>query len=322
MNVRKLILVFNLGKPYLALRHQLPLEPIDSSSAEVSDVINENVPSFTFDPRTLGYSTEHRHGTSIPGFWPGNVREYGLLSYQDRNFMLNRNNEKYGEGDMQDALHSQGILSSYAWLLGQACYQGFSTYNDLTYPLTTQTIVTDGKLWSFYVYQLNTTSINTGSEQNNKFNQCWGTKEMKLYDQIDDNGKIQGLNNEVLRNLIQFYTNQPKAREHEMKPYLGTKERKVADIEDPKRRDFLEKAFKFVSSNRPRHRLVPEVYNWEKIYKIDNKTKPLVPKRRFFELGNNPFKRQLNEHQSVYIPRVHRARGPHDKKRWQPTYYP
>jgi small subunit ribosomal protein S30 len=315
-----------IGTPYLALRHQFPLEAFENINLEEQNFEVENVaiPAFKFDPQTLGYVRDYRHGTTIPGFWPGNVREFGLLSYQDRNYMMIRDNKTLGDQDKQEALHAQGILSSYAWLFGQACYQGFSTFNDVTYPLTTQTIVTDGKFWSFYAYQLNTTLVHSDNcDKNPRYNQCWGTKEMQLFEKIEDNGKIQGLNEEVLTNLIQFYINQPKHRKDiEMKPYLGETEKKIADIEDDKRRIFLDRVYKHLMSNRPRHRLVPEIYSWEKIYKIDNKTKPLQPKRRFFELGINPFKRRLDEHQPIYIPRDLRPRGKKDRKKWEPTYYP
>ena len=311
--------------PLLALRHQHPLKAFEDIDFNLMTEANKNIPQVTIDPRALGFTTDHRHGTTTPGFWPGNVREYGFLSYLSRTFLNQRKNAVYGEEDMQNAIHSQGIMSSFSLTFAQACYQGFSTYNEMNYPLVSQTVITDGQLWSFYKYQLNTTCIHTNvysSAPNYRFNKCWGTNEMKLFDQIDENGKLQGLNDDVLKNLIQFYINQPEQREHEMKPLLDVKEKKIADIEDPKRRDWLEKLFKHIMSNRPRHLPVPEIYNWEKIYKIDNDTRPLDRKLRFFELGIDPFKRRLNEHQPKYIPRHLRARGPHDKKKWEETYYP
>lgn len=315
-----------IGNPYLALRHQFPLEAIQDVNLENQNYVEDKIeiPSYKFDPQTIGYVRDYRHGTTIPGFWPGNVREFGLLSFQDRIYMSTRDNIAYGSADQQEALHAQGILSSYSWLLGQACYQGFSTFNDVTYPLTTQTVITDGKFWSFYVYQLNTTLVHSDNcDKNPRYNQCWGTNEMRLFETIDQDGKIQGLNDEVLMNLIHFYINQPKHRPHiEMKPFLGTTEKKIADIGDDKRRIFLEQVYKHMLTNRPRHRLVPESYAWEKIYKIDNDTKPLSPKRRFFELGINPFKRRMNEHQPTYIPRDLRPRGKKDRKKWEPMYYP
>ena len=189
--------------------------------------------------------------------------------------------------------------------------------------MTTQTIITDGQTWSFYAYQLNTTENHQDAfETNEKVNTCWVTKEMKLYDEIDADGKLIGFNGEVVKNLIQFYLNDPQERNIDMKPYLGDYEKIVADIEDPKRRTFLETRYKHLVTDRPRHRLVPEIYDWEKIYKIDNKTLPLKPKRRFFELFINPFKRTLDDHTPVYIPRALRPEGSKSKDKWEKTFYP
>jgi hypothetical protein len=69
---------------------------------------------------------------------------------------------------------------------------GFSTFNDVTYPLVTQTVITNGKLWSFYVYQLNTTLLHGEHTSNNpRHNLCWGTPELKLFEAIED-GKVIG----------------------------------------------------------------------------------------------------------------------------------
>lgn len=258
----------------------------------------------------------------IAGFWPGSRQEFGLLSYQSRDHIPLRN-AQYGQEDCQQAIHSQAILSSYAWLLGQACYQGFSTFQDPTYPLSTQTVITDGQLWSFYAYQLNTTRLHIDAIDNNpKVNQCWGTNEMKLFEEITNDGKVIGLNDDVLKNLIKFYINEPKQRAINMKPYLDVAEQKAADIEHVERREFVEDRFKHLSSGRPRHKLVPEVYNWEWIYKINHNTMPMAPRRRFFELGINPFRRTLDDHRPAYVPKVFR---PHDKKnreKGKKTYYP
>jgi small subunit ribosomal protein S30 len=218
----------------------------------------------------------------------------------------------------------QAIQSSFAWSFAQACYQGFSTYNDVTYPFTTQTIITDGQTWSFYVYQLNTTLLHSkNADENPRYNMCWGSKELKLFESFDkETGKLIGFNEDVLKQLIHFYINQPVASNRNMKPYLGEYEQTVADIDDDKRREFLETRYKHLVSNRPRHRLTPEIYAWEKIYKIDNNTRPMAPKRRFFELGINPYARRLDDHTPVYIPKAKRPEGPRSRKMWEKTYYP
>lgn len=263
------------------------------------------------------FSIEH----IFSGFWPGDEQEFGLLSYHTRGSMLNRLNA--GEKDYQEALHSMGILHSYAWLLAQSNYQGFNTYNDITYPLTTQTIITNGQLFSLYTYQLNTTLVHSDNYcSNEKVNLCWGTKEMKLFDSVDDSGKVVNLNDNVLRQLIQYYINKPKARDIEMKPYLDKCQPLVANIQDEEKRVWLESRYKHLVSNRPRHRLPYEVYHWEKIYKIDHKTRPMEPRRRPFELGINPYNRRLDEHTPEYIPKCIRPGGPKSKPKWAKTYYP
>ncbi|KAL4713668.1 hypothetical protein ACJJTC_004199 [Scirpophaga incertulas] len=112
-----------------------------------------------------------------------------------------------------------------------------------------------------------------------------------------------------------------QVREYDMKPYLNKDEQIVADIEDDKKRCWLEKTYKHLVSNRPRHRLLPEIYLWEKIYKIEHNTRFFEPKRRPFELGINPFKRRLDEHTPPYIPKVLRP-YPKSRKKFETTYYP
>jgi small subunit ribosomal protein S30 len=213
------------------------------------------------------------------------------------------------------------MKASFGWLLAQANYQGFTTYNDVTYPLATQTVITNGQLWSLYAYQLNTISMhNENIDENPKYNVCFGTKPMKLYDGIE-NGKVKGLNEDVLKMLVQFYLNAPEKREYNMKPYLGKEEQVVADIEDDNKRCWLENIYKHIASNRPKHLLSPEIYLWEKIYKIEHNTRPIERKTRPFEFGINPFKRRLNEHLPPYIPKALRP-YPRSKKKFETTYYP
>ncbi|XP_058130211.1 large ribosomal subunit protein mL65 [Anopheles ziemanni] len=313
-----------VGKPYMAIRHKQLLDPLVTNDLTTLDINSDNVdiPAFRYDPLALGYIAEFRHATTVPGFWPGDQHEFGLLSYQRRSHVINRHRH-CAVNDLGDTLEAQGILSSFAWLLGQACYQGFSIFNDLSYPLTTQTVITDGKNWSFYAYQLNTTLVHSDQvDLNPRYNLCWGTKDLQLYESVDDSGRIHGLNDDVLQHLIMFYINAPKSRAVDLKPYLCPKETRIADIEDEKRRVFMEQAYKHVASNRPRHLLIPEVYQWEKIYKIDHKTRPMDPKRRPFELGENMYNRRMDEHALKYIPRAVRPGGSKSLPKFEATYYP
>jgi len=134
---------------------------------------------------------------------------------------------------------------------------GFSTFNDITYPLITQTVITDGQWWSFCVYQLNTTLVHSEYiSENPKRNICWITEPIKLFDKIE-NEKVHGLNEEVLKTLIKFYTNMPEERIGiDLKPYLGRVIKIIADIRGNNRRNWLEKQYKHLVCNRPRDRCV------------------------------------------------------------------
>lgn len=110
-----------LGSPILQLRHQLPLkEIVPFSEAQNPDL---SIPQYKLDPRTIGYHYSRRHATSIPGFWPGDPAEFGLLSYHNTNHLSYRNKEF---NDNEEAVSVQALFASYSWLLSQACYQGIA----------------------------------------------------------------------------------------------------------------------------------------------------------------------------------------------------
>lgn len=311
--------VHYIGKPVINLRHDLPLKEIVPLSQSEDTALN--VPTFTYDPRVLGYNLQRRHLTNIPGFWPGDPSEFGTLSFHNRGHLLNRPPKC---DDTFDALVVQAIFSSYSWLLGQACYQGFTTFNDVTYPLTSQVVITNGQWWSFCAYQLNTLLLHSEYvSENPRRNLCWITEPMKLFDTVE-NEKVHGFNVDVLKLLLKFYSNVPEERTAvNMKPYVGKSEKVIADIEDDARRVWVDKHYKHLVSNRPRHWPHEEIYNWQKIYLIDHKTRPMDKKRHDWERGINPMKRRLDEHLPVYVPRCLRA-NPKKRKhdRWAKTYYP
>lgn len=309
------------AQPYLAVRHQHPL-----STWEVnSDVGNtKTVPVYNLDPRSLGYTTSYRHGTNVPGYWPSNTTTFACISFQSRAHMKAR--PAYGEEDFAEVLHAQGILSSFSWLLAQANYFGFNTVSELTYPFNTQTVITNGRDWSFYEYQLNTLLMHSNHlMENPKVNYCRGTPEMQLYKEFDESGRCVGFNENVIQQLVRVYTNVPSAirAPRELMPFLpNPMVQRIADYEDSEKRHFLENTFKHITSNRPRHLDIPELYLWEKIYKIDNKTRALEPKRRFFEVKVNPWKRTLDQRCQGYIPRALRTGGSKSKDKYRNTYYP
>lgn len=58
----------------------------------------------------------------------------------------------------------------------------------MTYPLTTTTVITDGRVFSFFASQLNTLLFHDEYIDNNpKVNVCYGIPSLELYKEINGN---------------------------------------------------------------------------------------------------------------------------------------
>lgn len=112
-----------LGSAVVQLRHEFPLPEI--LPHEESENPDFKVPDYKYCPSFLGYSREPRRATIIPGFWPGEKNEFGLLSMHKRGHLCTRS-PKYD--DANEALITQAILASFGWLYSLACYQGIQNF--------------------------------------------------------------------------------------------------------------------------------------------------------------------------------------------------
>ncbi|KAM9252719.1 large ribosomal subunit protein mL65 isoform 2-T2 [Dugong dugon] len=87
---------------------------------------------------------------------------------------------------------------------------GFWSEADVTRPFISQGVITDGKYFSFFCYQLNTLALTAQADQNNpRKNICWGTHSKPLYETIEDN-EVKGFNDDVLLQLVHFLLSRPK----------------------------------------------------------------------------------------------------------------
>ncbi|NWH45742.1 RT30 protein, partial [Fregata magnificens] len=122
--------------------------------------------------------------------------------------------ERFVRANLEDQIEvlyrANGIASLFAWTAAQAMYQGFWSEADVTRPFVSQAVVTDGKYFAFFCYQLNTLALTVETIQNNpRKNICWGTESKPLYDVVED-GSVKGFNDEVLLQLVRFLLNRPK----------------------------------------------------------------------------------------------------------------
>ncbi|XP_007956014.1 39S ribosomal protein S30, mitochondrial [Orycteropus afer afer] len=105
---------------------------------------------------------------------------------------------------------ANAIASLFAWTGAQAMYQGFWSEADVTRPFVSQGVITDGKYFSFFCYQLNTLALTAQADRNNpRKNICWGTHSKPLYEAIEDN-EVKGFNDDVLLQIVHFLLNRPK----------------------------------------------------------------------------------------------------------------
>lgn len=106
-------------------------------------------------------------------------------------------------------LRANGLASLFAWTGAQAMYQGFWNHEDVTRPFVSQAVITDGHFFSFFCYQLNTVALSVETDANNpRKNLLWGTESLRLYESVQD-GEVVGLNDGVIKLLVQFLMNQP-----------------------------------------------------------------------------------------------------------------
>ncbi|KAL4660446.1 28S ribosomal protein S30, mitochondrial-like [Arapaima gigas] len=104
-------------------------------------------------------------------------------------------------------LRANAIASLFAWTGAQAMYQGFWNKEDVTRPFVSQAVITDGRFFSFFCYQLNTLALSVETDAGNlRKNVCWGTESLPLYEAVKD-GEVLGLNPCVLELLVRFLLN-------------------------------------------------------------------------------------------------------------------
>lgn len=87
---------------------------------------------------------------------------------------------------------------------------GFWCMEDLTRPFVSQAVITDGRYFSFFCYQLNTLALTVQTDAGNpRKNVSWGTDSLPLYQGVSGD-KVDGLDDGVLRLLLQFLLNRPQ----------------------------------------------------------------------------------------------------------------
>ncbi|CAH8665224.1 unnamed protein product [Heterobilharzia americana] len=145
-------------------------------------------------------------------FWEGDPCEFGLLGVIDLNNSEHVRNEishtTLPENVKENILMRHGIaeaiLTAFAWTSAQAYNQGFTLYNELTYPLCAQLILMDETHIQLLRFQLNSiTSLWKAEDSMLPYNLAWYSPRVELCKLHSDSGSNSWLHvNEEAISLI------------------------------------------------------------------------------------------------------------------------
>ncbi|KFQ65614.1 hypothetical protein N334_06886, partial [Pelecanus crispus] len=194
-------------KPHLQIRVPKQLPEIVPLESDLGDV-----PVIDHKPSKLPLFKKQYENKVFIGSKVADPCCYGHTQFHLIPDKLKR--ERFVKANLEDQIEvlyrANGIASLFAWTAAQAMYQGFWNEADVTRPFVSQAVVTDGKYFAFFCYQLNTLALTVETIQNNsRKNICWGTDSKPLYDVVED-GSVKGFNDEVLLQLVRFLLNRPK----------------------------------------------------------------------------------------------------------------
>ncbi|XP_035218358.1 28S ribosomal protein S30, mitochondrial-like [Stegodyphus dumicola] len=246
--------------PAFVIRMKKPLSPIVSLDDPLC--ATAEVPDYNYPPKGLGNASKRWHMiASVPGYWPGDPFEFPFLLVNTSD-ILNRLLCKLQYYNLKKIEDSVAMMSSFGWLNAVATYQGFTPFHDVSYPIVTHTILTNGQDWNFYVYQLNTIAFHSDVDKKDRRNICWSSGKMRLFDAVED-GKIKGINDEVFKMLLKCLLNAPYLQDNlVLKPYLGADDR--SEEERKTMRFFLRR---MNSRARDPKAFLEEIPTWARIYK-------------------------------------------------------
>ncbi|XP_022705963.1 uncharacterized protein LOC111270159 [Varroa jacobsoni] len=252
------------GQADLLISTPIPLKPLVAADSE--EVYSLDFPQYDYYPEVQGWQEKERHLVSTVGYWP-ECRNFPLVIADDMNKVLTTtgdpslSTESFQSSERRNRLlAAHGLLSNFACAVATAYTHGFTLYHEITYPIVSQCIISDGQQWHFSRLQLNTLAFGADFNQDRQ-NLAWSSNEMKLYDTVED-GKVKGLNQNVVAKIIATLTATREPIENPS-PYV--------DLDAEK--EFLDRGtrcWRHMASRRFNlgEYLEKEIPMWAKIYKM------------------------------------------------------
>jgi len=175
------------------------------------------VPIVPYAPKTLLQFFKIEKPFSINASWIGDPCEFNLMSMHVLDSQYDEFVGIHGKALAEEEFVNYALVAGFANSASQAYTQGFSMHHELTYPIMSQLVVTDGQTFRFAAYQLNT--LQQWQHNNKRRNLMFISEPMKLYESVED-GIVRGLNTNVLKHLLRFALIGPTTSAHDLRPFL------------------------------------------------------------------------------------------------------
>lgn len=190
-------------------------------------------------------------------------------------------------------------------------------------------IVGDGREFTISSYQLNKTELVDCNEDPQSAiekyprNVMWNLPKQTLYEAIDvEAGHVEGLNLEVLANIIRPYLLKPTIEEKDIdnSEYLAP-HKYIQNVQNDYDRRYIYRMHRHLYANRPRQYAKPDIEPWERINRIKHpdqtfmlglREMPWYEMAKYDSLGKfhwHPEFRQLDYYIPAYQPSKHRPEG-------------
>ena len=185
--------------PLFVLHAAQPLELF----CKLSFTGEEEYPPVQYEPYHMGFFEHSFDQITVSG----GCKRLSPFPFAHTLFLHSR------ETNTSDQINALALMHLFAQSAGQTVQNGYPFNKHLHYPLASQAIVTNGKDFSFYCFQLNT--LDLFSENSNdkhqsdqeRRNVLWIGPTLKLYQKVDPGVGLIGFNPKCSGMFLQFLFN-------------------------------------------------------------------------------------------------------------------
>ncbi|XP_052793588.1 28S ribosomal protein S30, mitochondrial-like [Mya arenaria] len=185
-------------------RKSLPLPnfvPIDSEACKQARNLQPE-----YNPMVQGQFSRRTTLNITPGHNIGDEDFFTNLSVMCAG--LEKIRECHGEETWKSTRSGLSLVTGFLACLSQAHAVGFNMHEELRYPISSQTILTDGRTFEFSGYQLNTTQLWKPPSANRVSNVAFVNPREELYKDFE-HGRVVGFNDNVLKTLLKYFLVKP-----------------------------------------------------------------------------------------------------------------